>query len=954
MNQHLPKTKSLRFLLSRIALSLTLCCVAALAQAHTIELRAKLNGDGSATFYARTYHGTSELLSGGFIIDGVTYPFQGLVTAPLLPAGSLLISTCPYNFSNSDIYQYVTVPNFSSCVAHTFNCTSNSPETPLCNLTNTVTLGAAQITLQPAFANGVACLGQASDLHVEVSGNNLVYQWQIDAGSGFVNVIDNSVYGGSSTSTLNISVVDASMTNDKFQCVVSATDNCGNPSSVTSNQVALAPGEPVVITTQPTDVEACFGTSTSFTVAATGTNLTYQWQVSTDAGVSFSNIAFATSAVLNMNNVSVASNGNRYRAIITGTCSVETTVPATLTVADKAIIDAQPQSQVACAASAATFEATISGLNLSYQWLVSTDGGTSFNNVNGATAASLTLSNAIAAMNGYQYELRVSGGCGPDVTTDIVTLTVNRLPVITAQPAPVTVCQGSNAAFYSNATGTAVTFQWEESADGGNTWAPLQGQTNATLNLPGVSYAMNNYQFRLVVSGACAPAVISNVASLNVNSVAAIVNQPQSITVCAGAQVDFDVTANTTGLNYQWQLSTNNAISFVNINGATADRFSLINATPAMNGFVYRAVVTGQCGAPVTTETAVLTVNTPPTITVQPIDKSVCAGYDVPFTVTAAGSSLSYQWQKSTDNGNSWTAILNATNNSFTVTNTGSQDNGTQFRVSVNGTCSQTITSVAKKLTVVTPVAAFDFKKHCENIPVVFTNLSTEVGTGPINYSWSFGDGTGSGISEATHTYVNPGTYTVQLIARSVACPSLSDTVEKTIVIDKIVPGAKLSTIDAISGRSSQLKPRDFSADYKWFTKDGSFNSTGKTPQITLQTEKTVYVNMEFASGCTTTDSVLVRIFKKEDVFIPSAFTPDGDGHNDQLKAIMVQARSLKMFRVYNRWGNLVFETTDPAIGWDGNWKGEKQRSETYLWYCEAIGNDGSIIKKSGSVTLIR
>jgi gliding motility-associated-like protein len=931
---------------------LIFCCLSALAYAHTIELRAKLNSDGSATFYARTYHGTNELPSGGFIIDGVTYPFQGVFSATALPEGTIQISACPYNFSDFDNYQWVTVPNFNSCVAHTFNCTSNAPETPLCNLTNTMTLGAAQITLQPAFANGVACVGQSSNLHVEVSGNNLSYQWQINTGSGFVDITDNGVYTGSTTSTLTISLVEESMANDAFQCVVSATDNCGNPSSVTSNQVALAPAYPVTITTQPADAEACFGTATSFSVAATGTNLSYQWQLSTDGGVSFSNLPSANSAVLNLNNLSINSNGYQYRAVVTGTCSVETTTAATLTVADKAIIVTQPQSQTICAGGAVIFEAAVTGMSLSYQWQVSTDGGTSFTKVNGATSTTLTLSNTLVTMNGSQYRLVVSGGCGPDVTTNTVTLTVNSLPAITAQPAPVTVCQGSNAAFYTNAIGTAISFQWEESSDNGATWTALQGQTKATLNLSNVSYAMNNHQFRSVISGTCEPAVTSNAVLLTVNAVAAISSQPQSKIVCEGNSAEFTVVANNEGLNYQWQVSTNNGISFTNISGATEASYSVSNTTAAMNGNVYRAVVTGQCGVPAVSETAVLTVNTAPSISVQPIDKSVCAGYDVTFNVSATGSHLSYQWEKSTDDGASWTAITGANGASYTVVN--ARQNGTQYRVAITGTCSQTVASAAAKLTVVKPVAAFDFQKHCENLPVVFTNNSTETGTGPVNYTWNFGDGNGSSVTNATHTYTTAGTYTVQLIARSVACPTLADTVNKVIVVDKAIPGARLATVDAISGRSIQLSPRDFSADYKWFTADGTFNSTAKAPQITVQNEKTVYVKMEFASGCTTTDSVLVRVFKKEDVFIPSAFTPDGDGHNDYLKVILVQARQLKNFRVYNRWGNLVFQTNDPSIGWDGNWRGEKQRSETYLWYCEAVGNDGSIIKKSGSVTLIR
>jgi gliding motility-associated-like protein len=939
---------------SRIVLPLVLCLLAFAAQAHTIELRAKLNNDGSATFYARTYHGMGELPSGGFIVDGVTYPFQGVITSDALPDGSIQISACNYSFSSRDNFQWVTVPNFNSCVAHTFNCTSNAPEAPLCNLTNTLTLGAPQITLQPAFANGVACVGSSGTLQVEASGNNVTYQWQINTGSGFVNVTDDAVYSGSTTGTLTISTVTDAMANHVFQCVLTATDNCGNPSSLNSNQVPLNPGYPVAITTQPADAEACFGTGASFSVSATGTNLTYQWQESTDGGANFTNLNGETSATLQLNNLSIAANGYKYRVVITGSCSVETSASATLTVADKAIITAQPENKIVCEGAATSLSATVTGLNLSYQWFVSTDAGTSFTKVNGATSSSLDLNNTIATMNGYQYRLVISGGCGADVTTNTVTVTVNSLPAVTAQPSPITICEGANASFAITATGTNLTYQWEESTDNGNTWTPLQGQTKATLNLSHAGFAMNGRLYRSLVSGACTPAVASNAALLTVNSLAAITSQPVSVVVCAGDVAHFAITTNNSGLSYQWQVSTNNGISWANIAGANSNTYSVASATAAMNGIVYRAMATGQCGVSAVSEGAVLTVNTPPTISGQPSDRSICAGANTEFSATASGTNLSYQWQFSRDNGATWTNIANATSGTLSISNATMAQNNNQYHVVITGSCSIAVTSTAAKLSVVKPVAAFTFQKNCENVPVTFTNQSTAVGTGPVKYTWNYGDGLSNMGMEATHTYANAGTYTVQLIATPVGCPFLSDTVEKTVVIEKAIAGQRLATVDAIANRNIQLQPRDYNASYKWYTATDAVISTAKAPQVKLQSEKTVYVDMTFASGCTTTDSVLVRVFKNDDVFVPSAFTPDGDGHNDYLKVIMVDVKKLNYFRVFDRWGNLVFETNDPARGWDGTYKGQKQRGETYLWNCQAVAQDGTIIKKSGNVTLIR
>ena len=136
------------------------------ANAHTIELRAVLNSDGSATFYARSYHLLTSV-SGGFIVDGVTYPFQGVFNQASLPANTTLISSCVYTFATTDVYQYVTVPNFNSCITHTFDCTTAAPEAPYCPLSASLNLSNPVVTIQPVFVNnGYACLNSTETLSV--------------------------------------------------------------------------------------------------------------------------------------------------------------------------------------------------------------------------------------------------------------------------------------------------------------------------------------------------------------------------------------------------------------------------------------------------------------------------------------------------------------------------------------------------------------------------------------------------------------------------------------------------------------------------------------------------------------------------------------------------------------------------------------------------------------------
>ncbi|HVZ56367.1 MAG TPA: PKD domain-containing protein [Chitinophagaceae bacterium] len=107
--------------------------------------------------------------------------------------------------------------------------------------------------------------------------------------------------------------------------------------------------------------------------------------------------------------------------------------------------------------------------------------------------------------------------------------------------------------------------------------------------------------------------------------------------------------------------------------------------------------------------------------------------------------------------------------------------------------------------------------------------------------------------------------------------------------------------------------------------------------------------------GCRDSASVLVKVFfVQPQVFVPTAFTPNGDGLNDLLRPIPVGIRQIDYFRVYNRWGQLVFSTTSAEKGWDGTLGGQPQSTNTYVWIVHAIDYTGKPFFSKGTVTLIR
>ena len=90
------------------------------------------------------------------------------------------------------------------------------------------------------------------------------------------------------------------------------------------------------------------------------------------------------------------------------------------------------------------------------------------------------------------------------------------------------------------------------------------------------------------------------------------------------------------------------------------------------------------------------------------------------------------------------------------------------------------------------------------------------------------------------------------------------------------------------------------------------------------------------------------------DIFVPKAWTPNKDGHNDKLFAFTVNVAKLNYFRIFNRWGQLVFESNIIGQGWNGDLNGKPQPMEVYTWILEAEGADGKKIKRSGNAVLIR
>lgn len=160
-----------------------------------------------------------------------------------------------------------------------------------------------------------------------------------------------------------------------------------------------------------------------------------------------------------------------------------------------------------------------------------------------------------------------------------------------------------------------------------------------------------------------------------------------------------------------------------------------------------------------------------------------------------------------------------------------------------------------------------------------------------------------------------------------------------------------------VAGRPVQLLAEGGN-NYLWTPTTGLDDPYSASPTVTLpETIDSIryIVRAIGAGGCYDEDDVIVRVFKTgPDLFVPSAFTPNGDGKNDIVRPVGVGIATLQYFRIYNRWGQLLFSTSQTGKGWDGMFNGTPQPPGTYVF--EAVGTDqlGNRVYKKGTIVLIR
>jgi gliding motility-associated-like protein len=425
-----------------------------------------------------------------------------------------------------------------------------------------------------------------------------------------------------------------------------------------------------------------------------------------------------------------------------------------------------------------------------------------------------------------------------------------------------------------------------------------------------------NFQILVIDSSGCANS--SNIITV-VNAApnpATIVSSNGSFTICSNQQLSLSVPQ----IYDQYQWFYNAAL----IAGSDSNSITTSNA-----GIYY--VITHTTNACYDTSASIeVIVNQTPNPTITPSSTKICLNQ----TVTLQSSNFSiYQWYLNN------APITNANAFNYTTNQVG---NYTVIVEDANG-----CTGISNQALISIDSVEIFINANAQSYCTGDIAILTAYGTNFSNLLWS-NNSVGTNIQTG-----ESGNYTV-IATSAIGC---TDTASYNLTfLNQLFINASVS--DSILNCNETIQLSVSGADkYLWEPSTGLNDATINNPLITELTNDIIYVVTGTTGNCTAIDSIKIGFENCGDIFIPNAFSPNGDGSNDEFR---VQGNNIFDFnlKIYNRWGALIFETSQIEIGWDGKYNGKEVNSGVYVWVLNAKDKNGQIIdfnhKNSGNLSLFR
>ena len=397
------------------------------------------------------------------------------------------------------------------------------------------------------------------------------------------------------------------------------------------------------------------------------------------------------------------------------------------------------------------------------------------------------------------------------------------------------------------------------------------------------------------------------------------------------------------GITYQWNISGGNIISATNDTVVTAKM-----SNQPFAALQLRVVNNFGCD---TTVYKNITLRNAPSAPITG-DSIVCSNVTSYTYSTIAEVNHSYLWQATTglilNNNNESSAFVNWSRTGFNTLSL--------YVINNNTGCDTTLYKTIYVDSVVKPIINLNRAFGCVPFQVSFSADNTN-GLG-YQYNWNFDNGNTSTTAKQNITYQTAGNFNVRLIVTNKN--GCKDTANAPVVGNKrpIASADYVRTSDRIYVEEDTVQFINNSVGgnkYIWeivtiktdtaFETASSFSTPGRY-KIKLAAKDTL-------TGCEDSTSLFIDVRVRENVYVPTAFTPNGDGSNDFFKIGIENITAFEVI-IVNRWGEIVYTSTDPRFEWDGTYKGQPCQTDTYVYLVNATGFHGKNFSIKGNVTLLR
>lgn len=536
---------------------------------------------------------------------------------------------------------------------------------------------AVQIVTQPVDYIGEA--GERATLHVEATGTELAYQWQYMKSDS--NKWVNS--GLSTAKSPNLSFkMSAAYDGMKFRCVI--TDAADNETISKEVRVTLFTGPK--ITTQPVSCEQSKGKPVSFTVVATGEELSYQWQYLRPGGTNWTNsgLASARNSILAFT-MSAGYDGMHFRCVVTDKNGQSATSDeVTVSIKTGPVIVTQPVSVEQAVGTPVALSVAASGNSLTYLWQYQRAGTTTWKTSTASGFNTDTVSFKMAAAHeGMKFRCIITDAEENTAITESAQLFVLPGPGIINHPVTIESALGVPVKMSVSAVGTGLTYQWQYQRPGKTTWTKsgLSSATSTTLKFTMAS-GYDGMKFRCVVTDDAGYSAISNEASVTALEGPGIITQPIDINASAGTVVKISTQAVGQDVAYCWQYQRVDSTTWGNSHLSSASLSTLsFRMSSAYDGMKFRCKITDADGKTAYTDAVVIMMVEGPAIAKQPEDVTTAIGTKATFSINASGNSLTYQWQFQKIGKTTWVNSTSAGNNTDTLKVSATNGtNGLKFR----------------------------------------------------------------------------------------------------------------------------------------------------------------------------------------------------------------------------------------------------------------------------------